>query len=444
MRLSDSHILPHAHRSFLSLSVVLLVVLVGDRPADAQWPQWGGPDRNFRIESTRLADSWPEGGPRVIWKKRLGEGFSSIVYDEGVIYTMYRKRTAPLEYTIALDAKTGEKLWEREHVSPVPESGRRFPGPHSTPLVKGDRLFSVGRNAVLRCLDKADGRVVWAQDLVKEFGVPLFSEWGYAPSPLAYHDLIIVAAGRRRPDVNRGQHRPDAPRGQANPTAQGRTLMAFKADEGQLAWKTQDFGIDHSSPILINVDNREQVVLVSPEAVFSVNPADGELLWSTSLPQQDGYMVTPMWMAGQHLFFSTPNSGSRTLSLFWRNGNVVSEELWQTRKLRMTFTNPVQVGNYIMGSGGQAPNLVVCLDGQTGERVWADRGFGLASFVSAGDKVIILEESGRLSLATVSSNGLQIHSQNKIAEPECYTTPTLVDTTLYVRNRQEIMALDLS
>jgi outer membrane protein assembly factor BamB len=220
--------------------------------------------------------------------------------------------------------------------------------------------------------------------------------------------------------------------------------MAFKVADGELAWKTQDFGIDHSSPILVTVAGKDQVVQVTPEALFGVDPTSGELVWTETLDRADGFMVTPVWIDSQHLFYSTPSNGSRTLSLSSRDGKVVSEGIWESRKLRMTFTNPVVVGDYIIGANGREPTLIVCLDRQTGKRVWAERGFALASFVASGDRVVILEQSGRLSLATVGRKGLQMHSQFKVAEPDCYTTPTLVDTTLYLRNREEIMALDLS
>jgi len=408
-------------------------------PAHAQWSQWGGPNRDFKVEAKQLAHSWPDAGPKTIWKKQLGEGFSSIICDEGVLYTMYRNQTAPIEHVVALDAKTGEVLWDRESASPVPEAGVRFPGPHSTPIVSGNRVFAVGRNAVLRSYDKSDGKVIWSRNLVQDYGATL-SEWGYSPSPLIYNDLVILPVARKRPNFN---HRPASSPGSTENRAEGRTLMAFKASDGELAWKTQDFGIDHSSPILITVGGRDQVVQVTPEAMFGVDPTSGDLVWTETFDRPDGFMVTPVWVDSRHLFYSTPNNGTRAISVSEKDGKVVSDRMWESRKLRMTFTNPVSVGDCIVGSTGQAPSLIVCLARQTGKRAWVERGFELASFVASGNRIIILEQSGRLSLATVTPTGLQIHSQFKVAEPECYTTPTLIDTTLYLRNRKEIMALDM-
>src|SRR5262245_27694670 len=55
------------------------------------WTQWGGPHRNFQTEASGLKDTWPASGPRVVWKRPLGEGYSSTAVESGVLYTMYGK-----------------------------------------------------------------------------------------------------------------------------------------------------------------------------------------------------------------------------------------------------------------------------------------------------------------------------------------------------------------
>ena len=65
------------------------------------------------------------------------------------------------------------------------------------------------------------------------------------------------------------------------------------------------------------------------------------------------------------------------------------------------------------------------------------------SVVVANDKLIILDHRGELTLATPSREGLAIHAQTRVAEKDAVTCPTLVGHTLYVRNRQNIMAFDL-
>jgi len=432
----------HLGTPLILLAAVSVVLLASGR-SHAQWPQWGGPNRDFTVETSGLGDKWPDDGPPRLWHRTLGDGYSAIVYDEGVLYTMYRKGAVPFEYTIALDSKNGKKVWESKHRSPIPESGKNHPGPHSTPLVSGDRLFAVGRNAVLRCYDKKDGTVLWEHDLAEEYGA-VFSDWGYSPSPIACEGMVVVPVGRRRPNF---QHQPPS---QSNPdkddmdaNAAGRTLMAFDEADGRLVWKSQDFGIDHSSPILAYVEGKRQLVFVTPAAAFAVDPPTGELLWLNVFDQVYGYMVTPLWTTSNLLFLSSPGGGSHTYRIVERGGESVVEQAWHSNNLRMAFTNPVQAGEYLIGISGTNPGMLTCVNMETGQRAWVDRTFGVATLLYADRKLIILDQDGNLALATVTAEGLTVHSQCKVTERESFTVPTLVGTTLYVRDRKNIMALDL-
>src|SRR5262245_2741767 len=90
------------------------------------WPQWGGANRNFITASTGLAASWPAGGPKKLWSRELGEGYSGIVVEGGRLYTMYRKPAGMLafgkkdqEVVVAMDAATGRTIWEHSYDAPL-------------------------------------------------------------------------------------------------------------------------------------------------------------------------------------------------------------------------------------------------------------------------------------------------------------------------------------
>src|SRR5262245_48210146 len=72
---------------------LVLALAVASANAGAQspgWPQWGGPNRDFKTTATGLAATWPAGGPRELWSRPLGDGYSGIVVEGGTLYTMYR------------------------------------------------------------------------------------------------------------------------------------------------------------------------------------------------------------------------------------------------------------------------------------------------------------------------------------------------------------------
>ena len=74
----------------------------------ADWTQWGGPNGDFTVSAKELLDTWPAGGPRRLWKRPLGEGYASILYKEGKLYTSYS--TPKEEVVISLDAATGKTV----------------------------------------------------------------------------------------------------------------------------------------------------------------------------------------------------------------------------------------------------------------------------------------------------------------------------------------------
>src|SRR5688572_15931501 len=73
------------------------------------WTQWGGPNRNFQTTAAGLKDTWPASGPRVVWKRPLGDGYSSPAVENSVLYVMYGKPRE--EIVMAADAETGKTLW---------------------------------------------------------------------------------------------------------------------------------------------------------------------------------------------------------------------------------------------------------------------------------------------------------------------------------------------
>src|SRR5262249_2693405 len=153
------------------------------QPKRYDWPQWQGSERTAISRENELLPSWPTGGPRLLWKvKGLGEGFSTPSVATGRIFTMGNR--GDTEYVIALDdADQGKELWAAA-VGPVRSTRNRRPGPRCTPTVDGDRVYALGLNGDLLCLEAATGKERWRKDLVKDLDGRMMSRWGYSESPL--------------------------------------------------------------------------------------------------------------------------------------------------------------------------------------------------------------------------------------------------------------------
>lgn len=392
-------------------------------PAAAEdWPQWGGPNRNFQVEAPGLTEAWGEDGPPRLWSRPLGRGYSAVVAVSGILYTMYGAEDDE-EIVVALDARSGETLWEhRDLARPDPRDAATHEGPSSTPLVAQGRVVAVGSTGRLQALDAETGELLWSYDLVRDFeGQRL--RFGYAASPLLYGNAAVVLVGGKKQGV-----------------------LAFDLQDGSVRWKSDPFYISYASPIAIRVDGQDQIVFLSAEEVLAVDATSGAFLWRE--PCRNGFANNasdPVWGSGNLLWVaSQPGYGARALRLSRHDGGTRVERLWSDPEISLHYWNAIRVGDHVYASIGPDGEDLAAVDVRTGEVVWreADR-FEKARGVHAGDKTIFLDETGRLFLTRVSPQGVDVLSEAQIFDGGTRTAPTLVGTTLYARDASRLVALDL-
>jgi outer membrane protein assembly factor BamB len=392
-------------------------------PSGIAWRQWGGPNRNFQTQATGLKDTWPATGPRVVWKRTLGEGYSSAAVEDGVLYTMYGKPRE--EVVLAANAETGATLWE--HATPMtfqsdaPEMGN---GPYSTPLIVGDRLFTTGVAGRLQCLEKKSGKPLWTQQLWEEHrGSRLM--YGYASSPIAFHETVIVPVGGR-----------------------GKAVMAFNQADGRVAWAKNDFGNVYSSPLLINVGGLEQLALVLDGVLCAVNPNNGDLQWQ--VPFKVDYSIaiaTPIYGPDNLMFVSSEyGGGAKVVELQRKGDQTIAKELWSTPRLRLHHGNAMRIGDAIyFSSGGKGSQAILsAVEVRSGKILWQERSIEKATFVWADQKLITLDQDGNLMIAHPSPQGFKISAKAALLTNNAWTPPSLVGSRLYIRDRRAVMAVDLA
>jgi outer membrane protein assembly factor BamB len=267
--------------------------------------------------------------------------------------------------------------------------------------------------------------------------------YGYSCSPIAYKETVIVpAAWERIMPSDSSTHRNTSSVGSAG--AAPHTLGAFDQVTGEVVWTAGRFTIGHSSPILINFDGTQQLVVYAKEGLFGVLPESGEIIWHHALSQENpsDAISTPLWN-GKDLIYSAShnrNAGGRVIKLTRRDSRVETEQLWFSKKMNFGNVVPVQVGDYLVGA---TRSILVAADINTGRRKWAKRGFEGGVCIAGGDKLIVLDLNGKLGLATATPEGLTIHSTTQVLARVSLTPPTLVDDRLFVRDRQHVVALDL-
>src|ERR1017187_5124945 len=141
----------------------------------ADWPQWRGPDRNGVVaESPPLADAWPSGGPRLLWRTESlmnggkATGHSSPAVAGGRVYLHGNWSGAAsaggaFDAVACVNAVSGQLVWSAK----FPAEGEDDPpgrAHSSTPCVINGRLYLACRNQVY-CLDTRDGQPIWQQPI---------------------------------------------------------------------------------------------------------------------------------------------------------------------------------------------------------------------------------------------------------------------------------------
>lgn len=416
------------HRSVSSALMILAgLSLTGilTAPASAQWTQWGGPTQDWKCDSKGIADKWPEEGPKKLWVRDLGEGYSGVMVDGGNLYTMYRSDDKA--HVICLKADTGATVWEYGYEEdPAKDHIHQFgDGPRGTPLIDGDYVYTIGVRGIMHCLDKKTGKVAWKHDLWEEFNGN-FLNHGYSSSAFPYKDTVIVLVG-----------------------GEGAGMVAFNKTDGSVAWKKNDFGNSYSTPKLISVDGQEQLLCYMAKALVAIDPNNGDVLWSYEIGNQWGQNIClPVWNDDDNtLFLSTVEAGSRGLKLTRQGDKTEVEEIWSTRKIQLYHVTAIGLGDYVYGSSGAGMGRVCffsCVNRKTGKIAWRKRGFAKATTVYADGKFIILDEDGKLALAKATPEEFKVLSEvEDVLEGSAWTVPTVVGKRMFLRDSKKIMALDL-
>jgi outer membrane protein assembly factor BamB len=396
--------------------------------ASAQSPQFGGKNRDFITQRASVSAQWPGGKPTQLWSRDLGDGYSGIAVEKGRLFTMYRKGGD--EFVVALDAETGETIWEFKYASPIPEGvvDQFGNGPNATPLVDRTRVFTLGAYGHVHCLRKSDGKFLWSEQAADRLGARP-AGFAYSASPIMYKDRILILLGSEGGEVASG-------------------ILCYHYRTGTLLWARQNYAPIYASPIIINVAGQDQLVVVEPTSVVGLNPLSGQPYWEYPFQnEQKTNCAMPVWDSRSRTLFVSSAYGKGSVGLrLKRNaaGDTGVEELWSNKKIQVHHGATVLVDGYVYASSGSfGPAFVSAINLQTGKIAFRQRGFAKANIIYGDGKLILLDEDGKLAIASASPDGFSPTAQAQILEKTAWTAPTLVGNRLYLRDRKKIIALDV-
>jgi len=383
--------------------------------ATGEWPQWRGPNRDGISAETGLLKSWPAGGPKVLWRAPSGEGYSGISVANGRAYTMLGNGND--ELLVCFDPTTGKEVWRfRMDSQFYNDQGN---GPRSTPTVDGNLVFAQGAQSMLCAVRADNGQKTWAIDLKKEYGAKV-PTWGVSTSPLVEGELLLVDVGGKS----------------------GYSICAFNKATGKLVWNSQTDAPGYSAAIAITANGLRQAVFFTGTAAVSVSPKDGKMLWR--YPWQTSYDVnaaTPIFIPNDKVYISSGYGvGAAVLRIQGTNGSLNVEPVWKSRVMKNHFSSSILHQGYIYGFDDA---ILTCINANTGEQKWQQRGFQKGSLIFVDGHLIILGERGNLALVEATPTGYKEKAAAEVLRGKCWTMPTLAGGKLFVRNQSEMLCLDL-
>jgi len=391
---------------------VLFLFFLGLPALAADWPQWRGPHRDGISSETELLTAWPSGGPKVLWKiSGLGVGYSSFSIVNGRMYTQGQRGNQ--EFVLALDVKTGNKLWETPTSRDFEND--RGSGPRGTPTFDDGKLYAMTGEGTVVCLDAATGKIVWQIDSTKKFGgsVP---HWGYSESPLIDGDRVIVMPGGR-----------------------GASLVSLDKRTGEVQWKTGDDHAGYSSAILADVNGSRQVIVLSGESAFGVQESTGELLWRYGkIANNVANIATPIYQDGEVFLSSAYDTGCALLKLNPKG----MQEVYFNRVMMNHYSSSVLVDGTLYGYSNA---LLTAMDFKTGKQLWRNRSVGKGSVTYADKHLYALGEDGMVGLIEASPAAYKEVSRFEYQKGSLPSWSPLIisDGRMYLRDQDNLTSYDI-
>lgn len=377
------------------------------------FPRFLGAQMTNWVQGSLLPDRWQSSKPRELWRKKIGEGWSSFSVAGDYAYTMEQR--GDRETTLCYELRTGNVVWVHDEDVRFEES-MGDDGPRSTPTVIDGKVFSLGATGMLNCLDARTGDQFWGKNVLEEVGqnVPT---WAKSCSPLVVDGKVIFTLGKE---------------------AVG-NLAALDILSGELVWRSGDYSSSYASPVIAELAGKRQVVAIQQTSVDGYDIETGDILWSFPIGNRQGNCASPLILNDTVITSSGYGYGTHRIQITKSEEGFKAEELWHSRKLKAKFADMVINDGHLYGLND---GRMVCLDLTDGKAKWRGSNFGHGQILGVGNHLIVQTENGSIKILKTSPDREEVIQTIDALEHRTWNHPVLAGRILLIRNDREAIAFE--
>lgn len=435
--------------AMLLLALLLLqdVPDLRTRKTGVDWPNFLGPTQDSVSPETGLLKAWPPEGPKIVWRRTIGEGYAPPAIQKGRLFQV--ERVGNKIRTIAVKSETGEPLWDFSYETDYADLYGYDGGPRCAPVVDEDRVYVYGPEGKLHCLKAVDGSVVWKKDLSAEYRV-IQNFFGVGSAPLVEGDLLLVQVGGSPPDS------PGIQSGEVKGLDSG--LVAFDKRTGKETYRMSAELASYSSPRTATIDGRRWGFLFARGGLLGFEPATGKIdfhyPWRAKILESvnssqpvvvgDHVLISECYSVGASLLKVKPGG----YELVWADGRKRDQSLathWMTS---------IHVDGHVFGSSGRHKENAElrCVELKTGAVKWSAPGLTRVSLLLAEGLFYCLGEDGTLRLLKLDPAKPEEVSRVQLQTPDglpllrypAWAAPIISHGFLYVRGKDRLVCLDVA
>jgi outer membrane protein assembly factor BamB len=408
------------------------------------WPRFLGPLHNATSVETKLLKTLPAKMP-IVWEAKKGTGYCApaIVGERLILF----HRVGDEEIVECLQSDTGLRFWQVKYATAYQDRYGYCDGPRASPVIDEGRVYTIGAEGVLSCLDLKSGHLYWRRKLLEEFKIPQ-NFFGVGSTPLVEGNLVIVNVG--------------APGGPC--------VAGFDKKTGKMVWGAgEQWGPSYASPVPATLHGKKRVLVFAggesrppTGGLMCIDPADGKVDFEHPWRSQTRESVngsSPLVIGNSVFISECYGTGSALVEV---KEDFSPKETWSDAGFGIHFMMPIFKEGFIYGIHGHGPLdcPLVCFDAKNGKEKWRTEpeweetvqaaggrakkfkvSFARASFTQVDGRTLVLTEYGHLLWIDLNPAGYKESSRTWLfLAPDTWTPPAISRGLLYVcQNSPEML-----